>query len=279
MAVQFRMRFPEGRAKALTLSYDDGVEQDIRLIEIMKKNGIKGTFNINAGLYAPEGHRWPEGQIHRRMSLTESQKVYGHEGVEVAIHGTDHPFWDSLPTSEAMYDIINDRRMLEQQYETIIKGGAYPYGAYSDDVVEILRLAGIKYCRTVESSHSFEMPRDWLRLKPTCHHNDEKLSDLTDIFMNKEADREPMLFYLWGHSYEFERDDNWYVIENALEKLGGHNDIWYATNMEIYDYTHAFSELVFSADASVVCNPTATDLWGFDGKNTVKIPAGQTVKF
>lgn len=49
------MRFPQGRAKALTLSYDDGVEQDIRLIEIMGKHGLKGTFNLNSGLYAEEG--------------------------------------------------------------------------------------------------------------------------------------------------------------------------------------------------------------------------------
>ena len=40
------MRFPGGKKKALTLSYDDGVEQDIRLIDIMKKNGLKGTFNL-----------------------------------------------------------------------------------------------------------------------------------------------------------------------------------------------------------------------------------------
>lgn len=278
MKRQLRMRFPEGRAKALTLSYDDGVEQDIRLIEIMKKNGIKGTFNINSGLYPDEGHKWPEGQIHRRMSLAECKKAYCRNGIEVAIHGTDHPFWDSLPTSEAMWDIINDRRTLEAQFGTIIKGGAYPYGAFSDDVVEILRLAEIKYCRTVNSTHSFDMPKDWLRLNPTCHHGDGKLFELIDKFLCEETKRAPMLFYLWGHSYEFERDDNWHVIENALEKLGGHDDVWYATNTELYDYTHAFSELVFSADASVVYNSTSTDLWCFDGENTVKIPAGQTVK-
>lgn len=34
------MRFPQGRAKALTLSYDDGVEQDIRLIEILNRHGL-----------------------------------------------------------------------------------------------------------------------------------------------------------------------------------------------------------------------------------------------
>ena len=49
------MRFPGGRSKALTLSYDDGVRQDRRLLEIMKKHSLRGTFNINSEGYAPEG--------------------------------------------------------------------------------------------------------------------------------------------------------------------------------------------------------------------------------
>ena len=32
------MRFPGGKSKDLTLSYEDGVAQDICLIEIMKKH-------------------------------------------------------------------------------------------------------------------------------------------------------------------------------------------------------------------------------------------------
>lgn len=46
------MRFPGFKLKALTLSYDDGVRQDKRLIEIMQKHGLKGTFNINGGLFS-----------------------------------------------------------------------------------------------------------------------------------------------------------------------------------------------------------------------------------
>ncbi len=278
MITQFRMRFPGGKAKAFTLSYDDGVEQDIRLVEIMRKHGIKGTFNINSGEYSPENTKWQDGQVYRRMSLSQCRKLYSHADTEVAVHGTHHPNWDSQPTPAAMWDILNDRRTLEGQYGRIIRGGAYPFGAFTDEAVEILRLAGIKYCRTVISSHRFDIPKDWLRLEPTCHHNDEYLPKLIERFTDKNAEiYEPWLFYLWGHSYEFDYADNWHVIENALETLGGRDDVWYATNIEIYDYTHAFSELIFSADAGIVYNPTATDLWGFDGKNTIKLPAGETV--
>ena len=56
MAKKVFMRFPGGLGKALTLSYDDGVEQDIKLIDILNRYGLKCTFNLNSGCYAPEGH-------------------------------------------------------------------------------------------------------------------------------------------------------------------------------------------------------------------------------
>ena len=56
------MRFPEGKAKVFTMSYDDGIFQDYRLIDIMKKNNLKGTFNINAGIIASVSNRTEKGQ-------------------------------------------------------------------------------------------------------------------------------------------------------------------------------------------------------------------------
>ncbi|NLM56138.1 MAG: polysaccharide deacetylase family protein [Clostridiales bacterium] len=277
--IQFRMRFPGGKIKAFTMSYDDNVEQDVKLIEIMRKNGIKGTFNISSGEYPPEGHKWPEGQIHRRMTFSECKKAYEGDDIEIAIHGTHHPFWDSQPTHVAMWDILNDRRSLEEQYGCIVRGAAYPYGAFSDDVVDMLRLAGICYCRTVISSNRFDIPRDWLRLQATCHHNDPKLNELADRFIAASRVGEPLLFYLWGHSFEFEANNNWGLIEDLLAKIGGRDDTYYATNIEIYDYVHAFRELIFSADGKRVYNPTCTDVWGSTGGSYIyKIPANLTVE-
>ena len=59
------MRFPEGRLKAVTFSYDDGVRQDERLIEIFDKYGVKGTFNINSGIMgsAENRGRWAPDEL------------------------------------------------------------------------------------------------------------------------------------------------------------------------------------------------------------------------
>ena len=255
------MRFPGGRAKALTLSYDDGVDQDIRLIEIMRANGLKGTFNLNSGLIAPEGKVWPQGQTHRRMTLSQMQHLYIENGMEVAVHGLTHPFLEQLPPDALAYELVQDRKNLEDIYGGIVRGMAYPFGTYNEAVLAAMKAAGIVYSRTVVSTHDFRIPTDWLRLDPTCHHADPELLPLLRRFLDAPDDRAPMMFYLWGHSYEFERADNWDVIEEFAQMAGGRDDIWYATNIEIYDYATAFAQLRSSADGSRVCNPTAETLY------------------
>lgn len=255
------MRFPGGKSKALTLSYDDGVDQDIRLIDIMQKSGLKGTFNLNSGCYAPEGKVYPEGQVHRRMSRSQVTETYTDSGMEVAVHGLTHPFLEQLSPEVCAYEVMKDRENLEEQFKTIVKGMAYPFGTYSDEVVNCLKSAGIVYSRTTISSHAFKIPTDWLRLEATCHHNDARLMELAHKFVEEENHRGPWLFYLWGHSYEFDGNDNWNVIEEFAEYTGNREDIWYATNIEIYNYVESYRSLVFSVDGKRVYNPTAYTLY------------------
>lgn len=44
-----------GKKKAFTLSYDDGVTQDVRLIEMFNKYNLKATFNLNSELLGRGG--------------------------------------------------------------------------------------------------------------------------------------------------------------------------------------------------------------------------------
>ncbi len=151
-------RFPGGKRKALTLSYDDGVEQDVRLKEICDAHGLKCTFNLNSGCFAPEGTRWPEGQIHRRLTEEAAVRLYSEGGHEVAVHALTHPDLTQLSSSEALREIWEDRRNLERLFGGLVEGAAYPFGTFSDQVADCLRLCGIRYCRTVISSHCFDIP-------------------------------------------------------------------------------------------------------------------------
>lgn len=270
------MMFPGGRNKALTLSYDDGVQQDMRLIEIMKANGLKGTFNINTGLFAPEGTVFPEGVIHRRMTRRQCLELYKDSGMEVAVHGLTHPFLEQLATGCCVHEIITDRMNLEIDYGCIIRGMAYPFGTYNDNVVSILKQCGIVYARTVVSTHSFDIPQDWLRLPATCHHDDPDLMKLANDFLEEDRYGRPKLFYLWGHSYEFEQKDNWHVIEEFAGFIGNRDDVWYATNIEIYEYIEAYNRLIFSADGTSIYNPSSTQVYfSLDGKIYSIVPGAK----
>ena len=222
MDYEISMLFPEGKRKALTFSYDDGTIHDRRLAALLNEYGMKGTFNLNYGLL-------------------------GKGGMET-VNGIET-------------DFSKDRYNLEQLTGELIRGFAYPYGAYNSQIEEILDACGIEYARTVESTGDFSLPEDFLAWHPTCHHEDERLMALAEKFCREEKDG-PFVFYLWGHSYEFAQKNNWELMESFLKYMAQYKeDIWCATNIEILDYVKAYRELKRSTDGKILMNPNATPLY------------------
>ena len=272
-----RMVLKDGKLKVLTLSYDDGVYQDIRLVEIMEKFGLKGTFNINSGRVFPEdGVREKQSG---RLKLSEAVELYKKSGNELAVHGMTHPFLDKLDSTEIITEIIEDRKALEEASGQIIRGMAYPFGTYNDLVVDVLDKCGIAYSRTVKPTLNFKFPENWLTLHPTCHHKHEKMEELIKSFVeNPSRWNNAEMFYLWGHSYEFDNDDNWDLIENFGKIAGGHDHIWYATNIEIYDYVKAYESLKTSCDKKIVYNPSVIEVWFEHNGDVYSVKPGETVR-
>lgn len=218
--------------KAVTFSYDDGVSQDTRLLSIFQKYGMKATFNLNTGIQTEESHFEVKGvSIHRMNQSDDLRRLY--QGHEIALHGFTHAAPSGLSPQEYEQEFLQDARNIQRIYGKYPLGMAYAYGDYSDELIEYLQKIGMQYGRTVESSHQFALPRDPMRLQPTCHHNDEHLFELAEEFLTAEPKQgEPMLFYIWGHSYEFDVEDNWNRMEILCSMLGGRDDIFYGTNAE-----------------------------------------------
>ena len=217
--------------KALTFSYDDGIEQDRKLVEIFNKYGMKATFNLNTGIQTPESNFEIEGVHINRMKQDGLAELY--KGHEIAVHGLTHAAPTEMTKEELDTEFITDAKNIERIYGTYPVGMAYAYGCVNDIVAEYLKSIGIKYGRTVEASHSFEMPEEPIKLKATCHHDDEKLFELAEAFLKAEPkENEPMLFYVWGHSYEFDVNNNWDRIEEFCKMMSGRADILYGTNRE-----------------------------------------------
>ena len=267
--------FPGGKAKALTMSYDDGKLQDERLVAIFNRYGIKGTFNINYELMRTEQEEGKKPQ-YPRLPMDRIKELY--KGHEVATHTMTHPTIERCPLVEVAQEILEDRKNLERLTGGLVRGHAYPNGSYSEEIKQLFRQLGIAYGRVVESVPNYALPKDPMEWHPTCHHTDPELMKKAEFFANFQKRQYLKLMYVWGHSYEFDNNDNWDVIEKFCEYMGGREDIWYATNIEIIDYMEAAKNLKFSADNESVYNPSAQSVWlQVDDKKIVEVKGGQFV--
>ena len=257
-------RFKDGVRRCITMSYDDGMVYDFQLIEIFNKYGVKGTFHLN-------GHRYLE------MNDAELKEVADkYKGHEVSCHTIGHPHLERNPMQLCTKDIVDDKIILEKMCGYIVRGMSYPYGSYDDTVINAMKAGGMEYSRTARSTNGFSLPSDWLAWHPTCHHK----ADLHGIWDTMEARLQWLdmpVMYIWGHSFEFNNDKNWDKMEKFCDKVAGHPDTWFATNIEIVDYVNATRNLKFSWDRRLIYNPSALDVWIEVDSEAVKIPAGETV--
>ncbi len=282
------LAFPEGKMKAVTFSYDDAVVQDIRLSELFCKYGVKGTFNVNSTLLGKKGNNSDF------LSPEAFRAGVIDKGHEVACHGAMHIASGSANKTVALRDAFLGRADIEEMFDMIIRGMAYPdtgitkfdNGNDYETVKNILTYSGIVYSRTLGGdNNSFALPTDFHAWMPTAHHDNPKLLEWIDEFnaleyhISIEKRNAPRLMYIWGHSYEFDRHDNWDRMETILEKLSGREDTWYATNIEIYDYVRAYESLQFSIDGRRVHNPSAMTVWFTEDCKIYKVESGETLKF
>lgn len=253
-----------GVHKALTMSYDDGREADKRLVGIFNKYGIKGSFHLNGGLFY-------RGE---RVTVEEIPELY--KGHEISAHTSTHPTIGRCPIEYVAQEVLEDRRKLEEITGYPVRGMSYPNGSYTEEIKNLLPSLGIEYSRVVETSGGFDLPGDFYEWKATCHHN-KGLMDHTMNFLNLHKKQYLYLMYVWGHSYEFDNDNNWDLIEEFCRKVSGQDDVWYATNIEIVDYLKALKNLKFSADFSFVYNPSFMDLWISVDGDIVMVPGGKQI--
>ena len=258
--------YPGGLRKALTFSYDDGQIFDRRLAELLRSHGMKGTFHLNSGRLDPgRGNETFVG-------VEELKETYA--GHEIACHGVEHKYPTLLTEQQLVLEIQEDRKALEKLTGGLVQGMSYAYGNYDDGVIRVARSLGIKYSRTVNSTGGFFPPADFMQWHPTCHHNDSLL-ERGDSFLNVADFIELPLMYVWGHSFEFGYSGDWSVIEAFVEKMAGKEDIWYATNMEIYTYINAVKQQEFSADGTTMYNPTAHSVWVSTKEGFLEVKPGE----
>lgn len=261
--MDWQARYPLGKKTALTFSYDDGQVYDRQLVELFNRYGLKATFHLNSGMLDCEGY----------VSASEAAALY--EGHEIACHGKRHRYLTHLAAAQLAEELWEDRRALEHITGAPVTGFSYPFGEYSSDTIAALKTLGIEYARTVESTGAFLAEHDFLRWRPSCHHNDAQ--PLASRFLTPQSYERMKLFYIWGHSFEFVREGGWQAMEQLCQTLAGCGDVWYATNIQVKRYLGAVRALVANADNTVLYNPSAQPVWVKASGTLVEVPAGQTV--
>lgn len=271
--------FYDGKEKCLTFSYDDGVTQDRRLVELFNKYHIRGTFNLDSGCFgkkAKANGNFVKETTHNKIEENEVAELY--KGHEIAVHTISHPDLRYLDKAAIRYEVMEDRKNLERLAGYPVTGMAYPFGTYDETVLEVLKECGIHYSRTTVSTKTLGMPRDFLTWHPSCHFGDEHMEVLVRRFLNDKTEQSHFnyqkLLYIWGHSYELDGHETWELMEDTLKRLSGQDDVWYATNIEIYRYQQAVEALDYSADQKMVWNPTGQAVWLKADEKTVKVEPG-----
>ena len=269
------MRFPRGKSKAVTLSFDDGVRADIRMAAKLKELHLCATFNLNSGFW--NGDR--TDQSGEKLLSPEECKLYlTQPGFELAVHTRNHPHLTRITAEEVEKEILEDKQAIEELAEAPVRGMAYPYGLFDEQSKQVAKACGIVYSRTCKSHYDFGIPTDWLEWGPTCHYKEKDVPVIMEEFLTMSPKEDPALFYLWTHSYECTLNDHWDVFFGYLERLAHKEDIWYATNIGVYDYVEAYKRLQFTVDEAVVTNPSAISVWIETEGRITEIRPGETVR-
>jgi peptidoglycan-N-acetylglucosamine deacetylase len=195
--------------------WDDGITDDIRLIEILRKHGAKASFNLNMGTHQARrfsGWKFRGTKAVWKLSLDELIDVYA--GFLVANHTLTHPHLTQIPPDQARREIVEGRDKLEQFFGYEIRGFVYPFDDRNPVIEEMVRDVGHLYARTANSASPCFPPANAMTFNPDCHFLDpdfwakfEKAKSVGDVF------------YFWGHSYELITEDDWQKFDDQIARL------------------------------------------------------------
>lgn len=275
-----QLLFPGGKTKAFVFSTDDGPVQDRRLVALLNKYRFKGTFHLNST------------KLNTPNYLQKNEVKSLFKGHEVSVHSMNHPGLSGLPPAEIRSEIFGDKLALEKITGRSVRGMAYPFGNFNDEVVEIAKASGMEYARIVEETRNFGLPNDFMRWQPSIHHfgrayydaknseNDQKelaiFNKLTEDFLRADT---LALYTVWGHSWEMgDSDAKWNDLEACFKQIATNKAVIALTMIEVVDYLKAYKQLKVSATDNSVFNPSPTTLFVSIAGKTYKIRPRKSLK-
>lgn len=248
--------YPYGKKKAFVLTYDDGVLQDVRLVLMLNRYGLKGTFNLNALLMEREfvWHHEKIGAV-RRLPLSVAAHLY--EGHEVASHTCTHPDLQGMPREGLLYELGHDKYLLERLVERPVLGFGVPFDYYDDTIADCARQLGFRYARGSEETRSYAPNADAFHQNAGLFHLSRELSEFVDGFL--ETERELACCIIVGHSYDLDAEQMWDTMENIFARVSRQEDVLSMTHLEYVEYLQAMEQA--NIYGNQVINNSDRTLW------------------
>ncbi len=264
--------YPDGKYKALLLSYDDGVIQDIKLTQLFNKHNLIGTFNLNSA-YIGAKRGWPQENndtIYQRYVPKDSLLIV-YKNHEIAAHGAYHKDFIKVSVNEAFKDVTSDIKNLSSLTGKKIISLAYPFGNTNDNIAKKIKTTSITNARTVADTYTFNLPENYLIWNPTCH--DSKVLNYAQTYFDLNK-KELSLFYVWGHSWEFGDNIRWNNMVTFCEQVSKRNDIWSVSCGEYTAYLKALEKI--ERTNTQIANPKGNlDVWIETSKGHKILKAGE----
>lgn len=263
--MRIKKLYPGGMGKAFNVSYDDGILQDVRFIELLNRYGLKGTFNLNSGLLK-SGFEWTHecGMTIKRLPEDMIRQLY--EGHEIASHTYTHPYMETLTKQDILGQLAADKFFLEKISGREVAGFAVPFMYYSDLIAACVRECGFEYARCSEESKNYSIPEDYYWWRGGKFHWSEDLEEYVDGFL--KTDQELALCQIVGHSYDLDVYQMWDRMEAIFSSISSDPDIWPATHIELVRYLRRMEKAEISEE--MILNGSDGELW-FNIKGEVKV--------
>lgn len=267
-----RKLYPGGKAKAFNITYDDGVLQDIPLVSLLNRYGLKGTFNLNSGLMREE-FAWthPTGAVIRRLPPQIAATLY--EGHEVASHTVSHPYMEHLSDEELRYQLEQDKADLEQLFGREVLGFAVPFDHFSDRIAHCARQCGFAYARTSRETYSYRPPRDCFAWGAGAYHVMPGFRDFAEGFFHTEE--ELALCQIVGHSYDLDTENMWEQMDALFRRVAEAPDIAPMTHLELVRYLQAMEKAVITETR--LENHSEQTLWFYENGAVFSLMPGDII--
>jgi peptidoglycan/xylan/chitin deacetylase (PgdA/CDA1 family) len=211
--------------------WDDGVEDDIRLCELLRQKGAKASFNLNPGLHGKQrGARWRYEDRKDVLRLAKSELRAVYDGFTIANHSVTHPWPTRIPLAEWQREVADGRKQLQDIFGQPVLGFAYPYGDTNAVTAEVVRAAGHVYARTGAKATPCFPPADAMRFAADCRYT---APDFWERYAKAKA-ANASVFYFWGHSYQFVAEADWQAFAGKLDRLNADPDAIWADLPELF---------------------------------------------